>query len=59
MVCGLEKNPIIKLHIEGFTFYLCRKHAIMLQEALTDQLKGIIQLERLRTWARREGLHDE
>ena len=40
MVCGEEKNPIHKIRIEFFTFYLCTKHALMLYEELGNILNA-------------------
>ena len=40
MVCGKEKNPIHKIRIEFFTFYLCTKHALMLYEELGNILNA-------------------
>ena len=58
MICGEEKNPIIKIHIEFFTFYLCLRHASMLYEELRDRLDARRQIEKIRAWAKRKGYDD-
>ena len=56
MVCGEEKNPIHKIHIEFFTFYLCTKHALMLYEELRNILNARKHVNKLYAWARKEGI---
>ena len=56
MVCGEEKNPIIKITIGFFNFYLCLKHAIMLYEELGNVLSARKQVDKLYAWAKKEGI---
>ena len=59
MVCRRKRNPIIKVRVENRNFYLCMRHALMLREALDDQLKAINHLRTLRAWAERRLLRSD
>ncbi|MFB0522331.1 MAG: hypothetical protein ACETV1_01045 [Candidatus Bathyarchaeia archaeon] len=58
-VCGETKNPIIIFTVGDRNFYFCLEHACEARDELEDQLKGIDHIQKIREWAREEGIFND
>ena len=56
MVCGKEKNPVHKITVGLYNFYLCNRHALILYEELGNLLRAQKQVKDLYSWAKRRGI---